>query len=93
MVNHCIITQNSILENRLFFELFHFLHNVVWYQRLNELYERAVLVICRNCDHNTILAYKKFQLLLIGTGKFIGPKMTKMPVSVVRCYFVVRKKP
>lgn len=93
MGNHCIITPNSILKNRLFFELFHFLHNVVWYQRLNELYERAVLVTCKNYGHNTIPTYKKFQLLFIETGKFIGPKMTKMTVLVVRCYFVVQKKP
>jgi hypothetical protein len=93
MANHRIMTPNSILENRLFFPFFHFLHNVVWYQLIHELYEGAVLVSQRDYELKTIPAYRRFQLLLIVTEKIKGPKMMKMTVWVGRWYFVVQKKP
>ncbi len=92
MANHRIMMPNSILENRLFFKFFNFLHNVVWDQLIHELYEGAVLVSHRNYELNTIRAYRRFQLLLIVTEKSKGPKMMKMTVWVGRWYFVVQKK-
>ncbi len=84
MANHCIMTPNSILENRLFFQFFNFFHDVVWDQLIHELYEGAVLVSHRNYEFNTIPAYKRFQLLLIVTEKMKGPKIMKMTVWVRR---------
>ncbi len=64
----------------------------MWDQLIHELYEGAVLVSHRNYEHNTIPAYRRFQLLLIATEKSKGPKMMKMTVWVGRCYFVIQKK-
>ncbi len=77
MANHRIMTPNSRLENRLFFN---FLHNVVWDQLIDELYEGAVSVSYRNYELNTIPAYRRSQLLLTVTEKRKGPKMMKMTV-------------
>jgi hypothetical protein len=64
----------------------------VWDELIHELYEGVVLVSYRNYELNTILAYTRFQLLLIVTEKSKGNKMMKMTVWVGRWYFVVQKK-
>jgi hypothetical protein len=63
----------------------------VWDQLIHELYDGVVSVSHRNYELNTILAYRRFQLLLIVTEKNKGNKMMKMTVWVGRWYFVVQK--
>jgi hypothetical protein len=74
MPNHRVMKPNNTLENREFFEVFHTLHNVVWDQLINKLYEEAHLVFDRNYELNTISTYRRFQLLFIVTKKL---KVTK----------------
>ena len=77
MANDCFMMPKRTLENRLFLLFSHFLHNVVWGQSIHEWYEWAFIIIHRNYELSSILAYKKFQLLLAVIGKNRGLKMMK----------------